>query len=238
MDIERIAAKKRNLQRRAEILRLIRQFFQEGYYLEVETPQLAPTPLPEAFIEPIATERGWLLPSPELYMNPLLAADFGNIFQICHTFRKGEKGIHNQEEFTLLEYYRIGHNYMQLAAKTEELVTFIAASLNNSTTISYQGQSIDLSPPWLRLSVSEAFTVACGWDPVVISDPERFDFELATTVAELSQTRPLVLYDFPAEMASLSRLKAADDKVAERAEIFIGGLELANIFSELTDPIE
>ena len=238
MDLERLAAIKTNLRRRAEMLGLVRRFLVERGYLEVETPALAAFPIPEAFIEPIATERGFLLPSPELYMKPLLAAGYGNIFQICHAYRRGEKGAQHREEFTLLEYYRVGANYLELATETEALIVTIAEFFFGSPRITYQGRRIDLSPPWPKLSVREAFLTACGWDPVLTDDPARFDFELATKVAAVRLDRPIILYDFPAKMASLARLKPGDATVAERTEIFIGGLELVNIFSELTDPTE
>ena len=238
MDLECLAAKKTNLKRRAEMMSLIRRFFIERGYLEVETPSLGAAPIPEAFIEPITTERGFLLPSPELYMKPLLAAGYGDIFQTCHAYRRGEKGDQHREEFTLLEYYRTGNNYLELAAETEALVISLAESFFDSPQLIYQGRTIDLTPPWPRLSVREAFKSACDWDPVIVDDPGRFDFELATKVASMNLDRPLILYDFPAKMASLARLKPNDTAVAERLEIFIGGLELANIFSELTDPGE
>lgn len=238
MDLNPLSAKIENLKRRAEIIRLTRRFLYDRGYLEVETPSLAACPILEAYIEPITTERGCLLPSPELYMKPLLAAGYGDIFQICHAFRKGEKGAQHREEFTLLEYYRVGKNYLDLAAETEALVVILADTILGTRKIKYRGKTIELTPPWPRLSVKEAFMAACGWDPVTVDDPERFDFELATKVAALSNERPLILYDFPAKMASLARLKPGDASVAERTEIFIGGLELANIFSELTDPEE
>jgi len=239
VDLGILSGKKENLKRRAEILDLTRRFFFERGYLEVETPSLAPCPIPEAYIEPISTECGCLLPSPELYMKPLLAAGYGDIFQICHAFRKGEKGARHREEFTLLEYYRVGTNYLELATETESLVLSLIKPIKDSPKIQYQGKEIDLTPPWPRLTVREAFMSTCGWDPLnVYDDDERFDFELATRVASLSNERPLILYDFPGRMASLARLKQCDPIVAERTEIFIGGLELANIFSELTDLLE
>jgi elongation factor P--(R)-beta-lysine ligase len=238
VDLDRLSSKKANLKRRAEILNLTRRFFFDHGYLEVETPSLAQCPIPEAFIEPISTERGCLLPSPELYMKPLLAAGYGDIFQIGHAFRKGENGAQHREEFTLLEYYRLKMNYLDLAAETESLIINLAGSLNGSTRSPYRGKVIDLSTPWPRVSVRDAFMSTCGWNPIQIHDDERFDFELATKVAALSNERPLILYDFPARMASLARLKHGDPSVAERTEIFIGGLELANIFSELTDASE
>lgn len=238
MDAGQHSLKFKNLKLRAEILRLTRGFFYSRGYLEVETPALAGCTIPEACIEPIETACGWLLPSPEIYMKQLLAAGSGDIYQICHSFRKNEKGRHHREEFTLLEYYRVGRNYLELAAETEALIIGIAEATYKSTQIDYQSMSIDLSPPWPRLTVAEAFTSACGWNPTVINDPERFDFDLATGVAGLSRERPVILYDFPAGMASLARLKPDNPSLAERTEIFIGGLEIANIFSELNDPAE
>ncbi|APV44530.1 lysyl-tRNA synthetase, class 2 [Dehalogenimonas formicexedens] len=238
MDLGVLSGKKGNLKRRAEILNLTRRFFIERGYLEVETPSLAPCPIPEAFIEPITSECGCLLPSPELYMKPLLSAGYGDIFQICHAFRRGEKGARHREEFTLLEYYRIGRTYLDLAIETESLIINLAECLIGSAKIQYQGKEIDLTPPWPRVTVSDSFMSTCGWDPVNVHDDEKFDFELATRVAAMSNERPLILYDFPSRMASLARLKPSDSKLAERTEIFIGGLELANIFSELTDPEE
>lgn len=238
MDLDRLVGKKPNLRCRADITLLIRQFFRKTGCLEIDTPQLSAYPLPEAFINLISTERGWLLPSPEVYMKPLLAAGFGDIFQICRAFRKEESGTQHLEEFTMLEYYRVGKNYLELVDETEKLICHIASSLHDSLILNYQGERIDLSSPWMRLTVSEAFSELCGWDPLNTSDPERFDLELATRIADISRKRPLVIYDFPAKMASLSRLKKDDNRAAERAEIFIGGLELANIFSELTDQAE
>ncbi|MDV2989926.1 MAG: amino acid--tRNA ligase-related protein [Dehalogenimonas sp.] len=238
MDLSDLGDKHSNLKLRSAVVRLVRQFFHERHFLEVDTPQLAHNPLPEAFIEPIKTECGFLLPSPELYMKPLLAAGFGDIFQIGHCYRKNECGMHHLEEFTLLEYYRTGLNYLALAQETQCLFTFLAETLGYSDSLNYEGYAIDLTPPWPELSISEAFMSTCGWDPVKTPDPERFDLELATSVAELSRRRPLIIFDFPADMASLARLRTDNPSVAERAEIFIGGLELANIFSELTDPAE
>lgn len=238
MNLTGLADKLPNLRLRSSIIRLVRQFLHERCYLEVDTPQLAINPLPEAFIEPIQTERGWLLPSPELYMKPLLAAGFGDIFQICHCFRKNERGNQHLEEFTMLEYYRTGSNYLTLADETEKLVNFIAAELGRPDVLTFQGNTVDLTSPWPKLSISAAFIEACGWDPIEKPDHERFDLELATSVAALSIRQPMIIYDFPAAMASLARLRGDNPRVAERAEIFIGGLELANIFSELTDPSE
>lgn len=235
MNLERLANKRFCLSRRAEINTAVRQFFSKREYLEVETPLLAEIPIPETHIASVSTERGYLVSSPEIYMKPLLAAGYDRIFQLCHCFRKGEIGNYHREEFLMLEYYRTGYDYLELVSETEDMVGEISAALGTGCCLKYRGTDIDLSAPWERLSVREAFVKACGWDPITSPDNERFDLELATSVAELSRNKPVVIYDFPADMASLARLKRSEPAVAERAEIFIGGIEIANIFSELTD---
>ena len=148
---------RKNLVRRAELLRCVRGFFAEGGYLEVETPVRIPVPLPEAHIEVIAAD-GWVLqPSPEICMKRLLAAGYEKIFQICKCFRKAERGRRHLPEMTMLEWYAVGENYLDLMTCCEELVLHIAQGLGAGRTIMYQGRTIELTPPWERLTVSDAF---------------------------------------------------------------------------------
>jgi lysyl-tRNA synthetase class 2 len=119
---------------------------------------------------------------------------------------------------------------------TEQLVISLAEKLHLGTVIRYQGQTIDLRLPWPRLTVKQAFLNDAGWDPVENYDAARFDHDMATLVLpQLAPERPTVLTEYPAAAASLARLKSGEPQVAERAEVFIGGLELANAYSELTD---
>ena len=112
----------------------------------------------------------------------------------------------------------------------------LAKKLRLGSVINYQGTSIDLRLPWPRLSVSQAFLKSAGWDPVENYDATHFDHDMATLVLpQLAPGRPTVLIEYPAAAASLARLNPGDKQVAERAEVFIGGLELANAYSELTD---
>ncbi len=172
-------------------------------------------------------------------MKQLLAAGYGNIFQMCHCFRKGERGRLHQSEFTMLECYRVGADYLQIIRDTERLIISLAKRLGTGPVIRYGNQSIDLTPPWPRVTVQEVFQRVAGWDPVAELDPLRFDTDLVSKlVPSFSPGRPTVLLDYPAAMASLSRLKPGNPKVAERAEVFIGGLEIANAYSELTDQKE
>jgi elongation factor P--(R)-beta-lysine ligase len=236
---ERLAGISNNLRRRAQIYDLAREFFRERGFLEVSTPMRVPELAPEAYITPIESENWRLITSPELHMKRLLAAGYPRIFQISRCFRKGERGLLHNPEFDLLEWYATGGDYLQMIADTEGLVATIAKKLGVGRYLNYQGQKIDLKLPWPRLTVSQAFQQSAGWDPTAAYEAERFDRDMATVVIpSFSPEHPTVLTDYPAAAASLSRLKPGQTAVAERAEVFIGGLELANAFSELNDAIE
>ncbi len=225
-----------NLERRARALDSVRSFFRQEGFLEVETPILLPCVAPEQFIDPFAMDGWFLSTSPEMHMKRLLAAGYGNLFQITHCFRRGERGRLHNPEFTMIEWYRAGAGYMEIIEDTERLVVAVAGDLGLGGAIPYQGRRIDLARPWPRVSVREAFLRSAGWDPVSRLDPERFDLDLVDRVMPaFDPGRPTVLMDYPAANASMARLKPGDRAVAERAEVFIGGLELANAYSELTD---
>ncbi len=236
---QRLARLKSNLRRRALIYEHVRAFFKEQDFLEVETPIRAPAIAPEEFITPFMSEDWFLAASPELHMKRLLAAGYENIFQFSHCFRKGERGRWHNPEFIMLEWYRAGADYYQIISDIEKMVTTVASSLGYKNKIEYQGQIIDLKRPWPRVTVRDAFLKAAGWDPVAEPDSLRFDVDFVTKVLPaFSPTRPTVLVDYPTPMASLARLKPDNTLVAERTEVFIGGLELANAYSELTDALE
>jgi lysyl-tRNA synthetase class 2 len=234
---DRLARLKSNLRRRALICEYIRSFFKEQDFLEVDTPIRAPAIAPEEFIVPFRSEDWFLAASPELYMKRLLAAGYKRIFQFSHCFRKGERGRRHNPEFIMLEWYRAGADYNHIIEDIESLVTTVSRRLGyKNNEIEYQGQAIDIKRPWPRLTVREAFVNAAGWDPLMTRDAARFDTDFVTKVLpSFSSKRPAVLIDYPAVQASLARLKPGNPLVAERAEVFIGGLELANAYSELTD---
>jgi lysyl-tRNA synthetase class 2 len=238
-ETSRLKQIKANLERRALILDSIRAFFKREGFLEVETPLLVPQAAPEQFIAPFAVNGWFLSTSPEMHMKRLLAAGYGNVFQITHCFRKGERGQLHNPEFTMLEWYRVDADYMAIIEDTERLVLAIAGDLDLGSSIRYQGRNVDLSQPWPKTTVSKVFRKAAGWDPVLRLDPECFDHDLVDKVMpSFAPNRPTVLIDYPAANASMARLKPGDRKVAERAEVFIGELELANAYTELTDAAE
>jgi lysyl-tRNA synthetase class 2 len=235
----RLARLRPNLERRALILDIIRNFFKEQHFLEVETPVRSSAIAPEPFIVPFQSEDWFLAASPELHMKRLLAAGYDKIFQFSHCFRKGERGRWHNPEFIMLEWYRAGADYLQIIDDTEKLITAVAVKLGLKNTVSYRGHEIDISLPWPRLTVKDAYVKSAAWDPVQAYDAERLDFDfIGKVLPSFSPQRPTVLLDYPAEAASLARLKPSNPLIAERAEVFIGGLELANAYSELIDAEE
>lgn len=234
-----MSALKSNLWLRARIIQSIRGFFIEQGFLEVETPNLIPAPAPEVHIDLVSTQRGFLHASPELCMKRLLSAGFPKIFQICKCYRDGERGHLHLPEFTLLEWYRAEADYMDLMADCEAMIRHVAGELGCGENIQYNGKDIDLQSPWDRITVEDAFA---AYSPVSLQEAletDRFDEMTVLYIeANLNKSRPLFLYDYPSPMASLARLKKGSPDKAERFELYIGGLELANAFSELNDPLE
>ena len=229
------------LERRAEFFSLIRQFFTQRGFLEVDTPLRQPLYIPESTIEPIPADGQYLQSSPEICMKRVLAAGATRIFQICRCFRKGERGRYHLEEFQMLEWYHRGEDYRQLMVDCEELIGFLAERLTVSGLAGGGGvfAGVALHPPWPRLTVAEAFA---EYSPVSLQRAlaeELFDEVLVEHVEpRLGRGAPLFLYDYPLQLASLAREQAGKPGVAERFELYINGIELVNGFSELTDALE
>jgi elongation factor P--(R)-beta-lysine ligase len=238
-EFDRLARLSSNLKRRALVFEAIRAFFKEHDFLEVDTPIRAPAIAPEPNITPFESEGWFLAASPELHMKRLLAAGYSKLYQFSHCFRKGERGLWHNPEFIMLEWYRKGVGYLSIIQDMEQMVLYTAERLGTGHIIHYQGRDIDITPPWPRVMVRDAYIKEAAWNPVLDYDPARFDVDfIARVLPSFSPLRPTVLLDYPAPAASLARLKPEDNQVAERVEVFIGGLELANAFSELTDARE
>ena len=223
----------RNLETRARVLRTIRAFFDERGFVEVETPVRIPAPAPEPHIDCPASGDWFLRASPELQMKKLLAAGMPRIYQIGPCFRAGERGRRHSPEFTMLEWYRAEADYNDIAADMEALVSEVLRSAG-ATGVAPVAATL----PFARLTVREAYLRWAGWDPVAEWDQDRFDFDMATKIEPNLPRKPLFLTDYPAPAASLSRLRADDPRVAERWELYVEGMELANAFTELMDAAE
>jgi lysyl-tRNA synthetase class 2 len=207
----------------------------------------------------------YLQTSPEFAMKKLLAAGLPRIFQIAHAFRNGERGSLHHPEFTLLEWYRAGATYRDLMADCEALLRDALAAAGRPQFL-WRGQICDPGASWQYLSVAEAFAACCKIDllatccdpaapslaalaeaarPIGIAPHAGDEWEdlffrifLEKIEPHLGIGAPTVLYDYPIAMAALARAKPGDPRLAERFELYVCGLELANAFSELTDAAE
>lgn len=254
----------RNLQARAAGLRRLRAFFDERDFLEIDPPQLVPSPGLELHLDAFVVEgAGYLITSPEYQLKRLLAARLPRIYSLCHCFRRGELGPQHNPEFTLAEWYRSPGGWEEVAADVEQLCAAVVSAVAGGTVVERPAGTVDLAPPWQRLSVREAMSryagltldgdepvdelarriEAAGFGAARGAGPLRWDdlfFSVFLEAVEprLGQGRPTVLYDWPARLAALARRKPGDPSVVERFEAYAGGLELCNGFGELVDPVE
>lgn len=238
-DLFHLARKSQALQLRAGFIERLRRFFIQQGFLEVETPLRIPSPAPEEHIEAIPSGSWFLQTSPEICMKRLLAAGYPRIFQICKCFRADERGSRHLPEFSMLEWYVLQYDYRKLMDQCEDLLKSAFRDMGHSGKIVWQNQTIHWLPPWERITVADAFS---RYAPVSLPDAlagDRFDEVLVEHVEpNLGNHHPMFLCDYPAQMASLAKIKKDDPAVAERFELYIGGMEIANGFSELTDADE
>ena len=247
------------LQQRAAMLEQIRTFFSVRQVLEVETPALSAAANTDPQTESFTTRYSgsavtqnhtmYLHTSPEFPMKRLLAAGSGSIYQICKVFRQGEAGRHHNPEFTMLEWYRTGFDHHCLMDEVEQLVA--ALSINQQITAESE-----------RLSYQQVFERHTGLDPhqassgqlvncarhhglgeingLTVHDRDSWLDLLMSHVIQpqLGQGQLTFVFDYPASQAALARINPGPPPVAERFELFLQGVELANGFHELNDATE
>ena len=244
------------VQERALALRRARAVFAANGFVEVETPLLVPSPGLEIHLDAVEAGDGWLITSPEYQMKRLLAAGFERIFQICKCFRAGEHGPHHASEFTMIEWYRAHAALDAIIADTEHLVHAVCGSQARVGE-----RAIHVEPPWRRITVREAMRQwggvrVDGAEPAeeLAAEVQRAGIELADGgawddvffAAWLARVDPalaaldhaIIVEDWPAPLAALARRRDDDPTTALRFEAYVGGIELANAFDELTDPVE
>ncbi|MEO8580958.1 MAG: EF-P lysine aminoacylase EpmA [Patescibacteria group bacterium] len=255
---------------REQVIDSLRVFFKTRGFHEVETPLLVKSPGTEPYLEVFDTTvkfaegdsyPAYLLTSPEYAMKKLLAAGFGDIFQICKSFRnkEGRSSRHNPE-FTILEYYRANADYTALMKDMEEMLPALAEARygkEGRNGFEYQDLDIDLTLPFPRYSVEQAFLKFAGVsreellsETKLIEVAKKKGYQVTSDTtweqvynqiflneieAKLDKTRPTIIYDYPLSQAALSKRKASDPEFAERFEIYLAGIELGNAFSELID---
>jgi lysyl-tRNA synthetase class 2 len=219
--------------KRSRIIQEIRSFFLERDFLEVETPMMQPIP-GGAEAEPFKTHHNalgmdlYLRIAPELYLKRLVVGGFERVFEINRNFRNEGISTQHNPEFTMLEFYQAYATFTDLMQFTEQLISTVAQVVTGSTTISYQGNSIELSGPCTRNGIK--ITKAGKLGKVIT--------KLFDAIVEPKLIQPTFITAYPAEVSPLSRRSDQEPELTERFELFIAGREIANGFSELNDPID
>lgn len=235
----RLAGKRPALEMRARVLETVADFFRNRDYLAVETPVRIPHPALEDHIDAEPAAEAYLRTSPELHLKRLVAAGYPRVCEIGPCFRRGERGRLHSPEYTMLEWYRADADYRDMLDETEALLECVVRSVNGCPRLTWQGRRVTVTPIAERLSVADAFRRHAGWDPVADYDDARFSVDLVERVEPaLRGDCSVALMDYPREAAALARCRAGPPVTAERWELYVGGLELANAFTELTDAAE
>ena len=250
-------------QTRSRIISLIRRFMEERDFLEVETPMMQPK-AGGAVARPFRTFHNalgmnlFLRIAPELYLKRLITGGMERVFEINRNFRnEGISTFHNPE-FTMMEFYQAYATYEDLMIMTEELIRFVAESLFGTLSFCYQGNGIDLTPPWRRITVRDAVIAHSGVEASALDDPGRMADHARKLGIEVKPSDPpgkvlMAVFDetveknliqptfvthYPVDVSPLSRRNAKDPTLADRFELYICGREIANAFSELNDPVD
>lgn len=265
---ESLAARLPFLRRRARLVDDTRAFFRARGYQEVETPCLVPVPGMEVHLQGFRSEylphlgQGdrrtlWLRTSPELALKRLLVAGAGPVFELARVWRNGERGPRHAPEFTMLEWYRPGLGLAGLMDETEAFVRAVCPPV-----VAHEGVETDLTLPFERITMAEAFRRWCGGLDILATEgdaarlhdaaarigvPPRpgeswedlfFRLLLERLEPAIGRGRATFLTHWPSPQAALARRDPADPRAALRFELFVGGIELANAFDELTDAAE
>ena len=247
--------------KRSQIIQAMRSFFLSRDFLEVETPMMQPVP-GGAEATPFVTHHKaldidlYLRIAPELYLKRLVVGGFERVFEINRNFRNEGVSTQHNPEFTMVEFYQAYATYEDLMVLTEQLFSEIAQTVIGSTTINYQGNTIEFGGTWKRISMFDALEQIGGVDPSLFDDKERL-LEYATSqgiaitktgrlgkvitklfdaLVEPKLIQPTFITGYPAEVSPLSRRSDKNPELTERFELFIAGREIANGFSELNDP--
>jgi len=246
---------------RSRMIAAMRHYLDQKGFLEVETPMMQPI-AGGATARPFVTHHNtldidlYLRVAPELYLKRLVIGGLDRVYELGKNFRnEGVSTTHNPE-FTTLEVYQAYSDYNGMMTLAEEILTAAVKAATGSTTIIYQEQKIDLTPPWPRISMIEAVEHASG---ISISGASQKSImtdaaEKGIDVSGLSRGKiiellfdrfveptliqPTIIKDFPIEISPLAKSKPSNDSMVERFELFIGGMELGNAFTELNDPLD
>jgi lysyl-tRNA synthetase class 2 len=214
------------------ILTAIRAFFRRHGYREVTTPVMVRCPGIDRHVEALSVGTGfYLATSPELHMKRLVCAGAPLIYQIIPACRAEEKGAYHKNEFLMLEWYHTGCDYVDMMQETEDLLKHVATASGRLP------EGLEFPVP--RVTVDRLYEETLGWKPSEQWDEDRYFKDWVTVIEPYLQTIPAVFVcEFPEALAALSRISATNSSVCERFELFLGGIEICNAYSELSDPQE
>ena len=249
---------------RSKILKEIRKFMDEQGYMEVETPMLTTVATGDA-ARPFITHHNtldlqmYLRIAPELNLKRLIVGGFDKVFEIGKNFRNEGMDIKHNPEFTNMEFYSAYEDYHDMMNLSEQLISTVAKNTLGTTNITYQGQEIDLAPGWKKITMIDAIKEVTGVDFNTINTDEEAQAlakekgveyeeikntrghiinEFFETFVEETLIQPTFIMDYPVEVSPLTKRKKEDPRLVERFELFIGGREYGNAYSELNDPID
>ncbi len=249
---------------RSKIIKEIRKFMDEQGYMEVETPMLTTVATGDA-ARPFITHHNtldlqmYLRIAPELNLKRLIVGGFDKVFEIGKNFRNEGMDIKHNPEFTNMEFYSAYEDYNDMMNIAERLISTVAENTLGTTKITYQGQEIDLAPGWKKITMIDAIKQATGVDFNTINTDEEAQAlakekgveyeeikntrghiinEFFETFVEETLIQPTFIMDYPVEVSPLTKRKKEDPRLVERFELFIGGREYGNAYSELNDPID
>jgi lysyl-tRNA synthetase class 2 len=241
----------------------IRRFLDSKGFLEVETPMMQPM-AGGAMARPFVTHHNtldltlYLRIAPELYLKRLVVGGFDRVFEINRNFRNEGISTQHNPEFTMLEFYQAYADYRDLMAMTEVMLAHLAKEITGDQQVTYQGQQISFAPPWPKLTLEEALVEVAGLDAEALKTEEdvcatagRYGVnilpgwgrgkvlaELFDALVESKLIQPTFIIDFPTELSPLAKAKRGEPMTVQRFELFVGGMEIANAYSELNDPRE
>lgn len=225
-------------QKRSAIVREMRRFLDERHFMEVETPMMQPI-AGGAAARPFVTHHNaldmplYLRIAPELYLKRLVVGGLERVYEINRNFRNEGVDTSHNPEFTMMECYQAFADYHDMMDLTEAMIAHIAEQVNGSKTINYDGNEIDLGQGWKRASMQELVREKIGLDLSGHALIEAFEEHVEEELIE-----PTFVMDFPVENSPLAKKKSDDERFTYRFELFIGGSEIGNAFSELNDPLD
>ena len=250
--------------KRAEIIKEIRRFMNEKGYMEVETPILTTVATGDA-ARPFITHHNtldlqmYLRIAPELNLKRLIVGGYDKVFEIGKNFRNEGMDIKHNPEFTNMEFYSAFEDYNDMMKMSEELISTVAQNTLGTTTITYEDKEINLAPEWKKITMIDAIKEVTGVDFNTINTDEEAQAiakekgvqfedikntrghiinEFFETFVEETLIQPTFVMDYPVEVSPLTKRKQDDPRLVERFELFIGGREYGNAYSELNDPID